>query len=366
MKTLTSTKTTAFALLLIAPLVAGCTGQVATTTVQFDFGDRILEADLSHDADTQWSKSHLDAAGRAHAGGYTAFDQLVQWSETQGVSIEVGRYEFGFCLDRVDGVPEIPSCQTGSTAFWSLAVNGQDSMVGMTDALLSPGDAVAWTLVRFAAPTDDPGGSNFTLGMRPVVPTRNETVFVQGEVTAASQLSFVLDHAGEKAVLPGMAADGVWGLEVVIPHGNSTLHVTADDGVTTATANASLVRLANGTVQVHFKGLPGHTDRNDEVWFDPDSAPSASHYVGQGVPHPGYANVHDLMVAWTSQTGVPVVYKPHSSFGSQVMQIDGVGDPTLHSSVFWCYTVNGATASLGITGQEFHPGDAVAWHLGSC
>lgn len=311
----------------------------------------------------------------AHPPFYSAFDQLVQWASTLRHDLKVGPpTSFGFCLDRIDGVPAPGGCEQGAVGYWNLKVNGVDSMVGMDQVEVKPGDTVTWTAVALAPPPSASGttasrpteAGPLAIALAAPEPTRNATLVVGGTVTGPARVSLRLVHNGTTTDLPPIEAAGQWGATVEVPFGRSVLRAAADDGRTTATAETEIVRLSKGTMQVAFRGMPGHADRNDEVWFDPDSFPSLAHYEGQPVPHPGHANVHDLMVAWTAQTGVPVVYKPHASFGSQVMAIDGVGDATSTTSAFWCYEVDGASATMGITPQPFHDGIVVRWALGTC
>jgi hypothetical protein len=341
-------------------LLAGCTTSTETTHItvgaypaaELPFGDFA-------------SATYYEGTSLQHPGHYTAFDQLVQWSQETGNALAVGPpSQWGFCLDAIAGQPEKPGCQPGATAYWSLSVNGVEASSGMDSQRLAPGDSVTWTLVPLPSP--DASKPALSLTLEPQGPTRNESVTVSGRVSVAAQLSFRLVHGNNTVDLSGLQADGAFTVQVPLQPGNATFEATADDGTDTARAMMSLVRHAMGSVKVDYRNLPGHTARTDEVWFDPDSRPSLPYYEGQPVAHPAFANVHDLMVAWTAQTGVVVTYKPHASFGQQVMKIDDVGDPTMNTSLFWCYRYNGDLASMGITGQEFKHGDAVAWSLGTC
>jgi len=354
---------TALTALVLTVGLSGCTSATATTAqLHIDFGT------LRAPVDTEFSLAgctpristaplELAADGEVPC---TALYQLLQWASRAATSVDLEKFSFGDCVPRISGIPAQSGCEAGATAYWSLAVNGNNATLGAGETLLAEGDRVQWTLTALPATPTTP----LSLTITPTARTRNATITVSGTVSHAAHLSFTLHHGNETMpVAPAIEANGPWTSTIEIPPGNSTLTVRADDGFATAQARTYLVRLAKGNVQVDFRSIPGHANRNDDVWFDPDSHLSASSYAGQSTPHPEFANVHDLMVAWTAQTGVPVVYKMHASLGAQVMQIDGVGDVTGNSAAFWCYQHNGASASMGITQQEFRGGDAVKWVL---
>jgi hypothetical protein len=113
--------------------------------------------------------------------------------------------------------------------------------------------------------------------------------------------------------------------------------------------------------------VPPRAPIRDIVWYDPDELASAPLYNGTSATHPPTANVHDLMVAWERQSGKAIDYSAPTSFGFGVDAIDGVGQPLTSSAPpYWCYTLNGQTAELGISAQELAPGDIVTWEYAGC
>ncbi|MCA1819461.1 MAG: hypothetical protein ABR562_06740 [Thermoplasmatota archaeon] len=355
-------------------LLAGCSTPSApaaeTTSITVAFSDSAQTARLPFGPHA--AQSHYDGTSATHPAFYSAFDQLAQWAGAGHTLKLEPPTQYGFCLDRIDDRPAPGGCEGGAVGYWNLAVDGANATLGMDQVELRPGDSVVWTLVPLASASRAPDAPSpataagspapvLAVTVDPVPATRNTTVTVHGSLSHAAILS--LDLSG--TALPSLHAAGAWSTIVALPLGRSNLTVTADDGRGTATATARLVREAKGTMQVDFRGVPGHDAHDDAVWFDPDSFPAASYYEGQPVAHPAYADVHDLMAAWSAQTGVAVIYKAHPTFGQQVLQIDGVGDPTMNSAAFWCYKVDGTAAALGITEEEFHDGDVVSWSLGT-
>ncbi|MES2155363.1 MAG: DUF4430 domain-containing protein [bacterium] len=367
----------------LAIVLAGCSSTPAhpsaSTHVGFAFGGAHADiaADVPFDGAARPADSYFRDNGVTHTS-YTAFDQLVQWSTASGTPIVVRHFSFGFCLDKVGGAPDKGSCEAGANAYWSLAVNGTESQVGMDAVTLHAADSVSWTLTSIApmstpsAPasppvtsTNPPAPTSDTVAFSaPTNVTVHQGVAVINGTAPAGVLSFKADaDAGPGAFTRG--AGGSYALTLPVAAGQTNVTVTFDDGKVPTSHSLVVTRLVQGTMQVDFRGVPGHANRNDAVWIDVDGRASASYYQGQSVAHPSFANVHDLMVAWTAATDVPVVYKPHATFGQQVMQIDGVGDVTGNSAAFWCYKVNGSSNVLGITSQPFAPGDVVSWSLGS-
>ncbi len=208
------------------------------------------------------------------------------------------------------------------------------------------------------------------LNVPPRVATQNETAWVNGTATPGATVLPIDVHGSPAKATAG--ADGRFSLPLASPvAGHRLRQLGAFLGSGAAYANLTVVRFAQATMQVHFGGYPGHTDRDDKVWYDPDGNASASMYAGKDLGHPNYADVHDLMVTWTNTTGVQVEYGYSSGLGFSVSRIDGAGVPVnapagLPSvqNDYWCYDLNGASASKGITDQPLAPGDVVSWSLG--
>lgn len=370
---------TALALAIaLAAVLAGCT-QANTSTSQtsarpstaihIDYANAqaTVDAAVPFDASLRPAQSFYAGHGATHPAFYTAFDQLVGWSESAGVNITAS-YDttYGFLLAGIAHVP-----RSSSDAYWSLSVNDKKSDVGMDAVTLHAGDRVSWTLTSTSAPSSSSSSPASTPPSGPAavavsasgLTIYQETALVNGTAPPSTVLTYKAD-ADAGAGSFQRRSDGTWTLTLKVSPGRTNVTVTDDDGTHAVSARLVVTRLVQGTVQVDFRGAPGHANHNDRVWIDVDAHASNGYYKGQPVPHPAYANVHDLLVTWTNATGVAVVYKPDSNFGQQLMQIDGVGDPTLNTSSFWCYNVNGSSAPLGITAMEFKPGDVVSWNLG--
>lgn len=207
----------------------------------------------------------------------------------------------------------------------------------------------------------DPG--NATAPALPPVLTVDAPAPTQGDMV---MLTGTLDRAARVSVTgadPVDAPAGPWMVHVPLDFGQTNLTVTADDGSAAAQAQVVAIRLASATMQVVYtSAVPPHPASEHVVWYDPDAYASASMYADAGVEHPPIANVHDVMVTWTEQTGIPVEYGGPGSFGFGVNKIDGVGQPLTSSAPpYWGYEVNGETAPLGITSMEVHPGDVIHW-----
>ncbi len=195
----------------------------------------------------------------------------------------------------------------------------------------------------------------------------NVTIYQETAIVNGTADGGRLSYSADADAMPATIVhrdDGTWSLTIKVTPGHTNVTVYHEVSDTFDYEDIVITRLVQGTVQVDFRGVPGHVNRDDTVWIDVDAHASQSYYDDQPVAHPDYANVHDLMVTWTNVAEIPVVYKPDKNLGQQLMQIDGVGDPTVNSGAFWCYELNGASATLGITGQEFHAGDVVHWALG--
>lgn len=74
--------------------------------------------------------------------------------------------------------------------------------------------------------------------------------------------------------------------------------------------------------------------RDDEpvqtvVTFDPASRPAMHLYNDTGTPRSDAYTVHDLLVDWSTESGVPITVEHHAALGYSVTSIDGV---TAHST----------------------------------
>ncbi|MEA3203173.1 MAG: hypothetical protein QOI63_848, partial [Thermoplasmata archaeon] len=306
--------------------------------------------------------SHPAAAERTAHGAptppfFSAFDQLEQWSVESHVPVEVSySSSFGFFLAKVSGLPH------ASEAYWSLAVNGTTSQVGMEQVPVVAGSRIAWTLTPLAAPA---AGGPTTLALE--APSRSETkgtvAYVNGTATPGAKLT-VRGGPGAPTVQP----DGAWSYRIEPKYGRTNLTFTADDGSATRQAAVQVVRLASATFEAKYTmAVPPHAASTDLVWYDPDERASAPLYAEKGATHPALASVHDLMATWTRQTGTAIEYGYSASFGFSVLAIDGVGAPLSNGTPpYWCYKLDGQSASLGITLQPIAPGDTVTWEFAGC
>ena len=200
-----------------------------------------------------------------------------------------------------------------------------------------------------------------------IPPFPEATAILTGTVTGEALLTFELRDGDAVTDLGSLEASGDWSFEVAAPYGESEVGIFADNGYGTAETAVGLVRLAGYTVAVAYTGYPDESDSEDTVLMDPDAFPSAPLYAEQGAQHAGVPVVHDLLVAWEEATGNEVDYGWSTELqGYSVSYINGAGNP-VDSALppWWCYTVNGETASLGISLQEVAPGDSVEWVLGS-
>jgi hypothetical protein len=154
---------------------------------------------------------------------------------------------------------------------------------------------------------------------------------------------------------------------VPLGYGDNNLTLVADDGKDSEVAAVTAVRLAFGTFVAKYTAYPLHPDLTDVVWYDPDVRASAPMYDGKSAPRdPGFT-VHDFMVDWTLQTGTPIEYGYSDSLGYSVTKIDGVGQPvTAEAPPYWCYKLDGTSASLGISLEPFKPGQTLTWEYAGC
>lgn len=217
----------------------------------------------------------------------------------------------------------------------------------LADATTSSG--VAAPITAAAAP------GAVAIRLDPLETTQTDSVLVRGSVDAPTPVVVRASRAGSAPVEQRLDAVAAWEILMPLQIGHNLVEAFTPSG---GAANAIAVRLAEATVSAEFaSAVPQRPPIEDTVWVDIDAFASAPEYAGKNLPHPPKANVHDVLVTWTAQTGTPVEYSYSESFGFGVESIDGHG-----ALSDWCYDVNGESAPLGITGMEFKPGDVISWH----
>jgi hypothetical protein len=346
--------------LLSAVALAGCTAGTATTHVEVHFAGKAddLSADVSSDLASRPTAARYTADRIPHADGYTAHDQLEDWKAKGGPAYEATAFNSafgaGYFLTSIAGV-----AADGTSAYWSLSVNGLPSDVGMSEAVLHEGDVVAWTYTE----ASDNATTNATdlLRVDPVQPTQTGSATLSGTVARDATVSVRNGPSTQ-------ASKGAWSLSVPLAaFGQTRVTLVADDGKATQAVDLVLVRLASATFETKYTAYPAHDDGSELVWYDPSTHASLAMYDGKAAPRTDQFSVHDLMVDWTAQTGKAIEYGYSESFGFSVSKIDGVGQPVDASlPPYWCYKVNGQTADYGISLQPLMPGDVVTWEYAGC
>jgi hypothetical protein len=356
----------ALMLILSSLLLAGCTDDIATTTLEVRFNGQAddLVVKVQSDLSSRPAQARHDADGIPHPDAYTAFDQLVDWATQTGGAFEAqsfsGSFGSGYFLTSLAGV-----AADGSRAFWSLSINGEESSVGMAEAALSAGDRVTWTYTPIetqAAP------GTLAVTVQPPAPVQSDRLVLNGTVSKAASVQVLANQGDVLYASARVDADAAWSVTLEgVAFGRTTLTVLADDGLSQAMARLTAVRLASATFNVQYTASPGHASTSDTVWYDPHAFASAPMYNGTSTQHPGHPIVHDVMVTWTAQTGTPITYSGPGAFGFGVEAIDGIGQP-LSSALppYWCYKINGSSAELGISLQAVAPGDVITWDYGAC
>lgn len=353
---------TAVALLVCLAALAGCAGPDGTLTrmeVRFNGEATDFTADVRSHLDSRPAQAQYDRDGIPHPDAYTAHDQIEEWSQQSRKTYATTSYPdsgfgAGYFLTGIDGVSA-----DGVSAYWSLSINGEPATVGMSEAVVRAGDTVTWTYTSASAAANDPDPIGVTVDPPP--PTQGETTTVTGSVNHEARIS--IDGGPSIDAKPGR-----WNLSSPpLAYGQTQAKLRVDDGVHSLAFDVTFVRLAAATFEAVYTASPGHDATSDAVWYDPGVLSSASMYEGTEVERSPQFTVHDLMVAWTTQTGTPVEYGSSSAFGFSVDRIDGIGQP-LDSSLppYWCYTLNGNSAELGISLQTVQPGDVVTWEYGTC
>lgn len=197
--------------------------------------------------------------------------------------------------------------------------------------------------------TSPSGPTTLGLTVDAPAPTQQDMLMLTGTLDRAARLSVT----GAK---PIDAQAGQWTVQVPLEFGRTPVTVLADDGTSTARQELLLVRLAEATVRAEFaSAIPPRDPLDVQLWIDIDEQASAPQYDGKGIPHPPHANVHDVMTV-LDREGHAVEFSYHESFAFGVESIEGQG-----AFSDWCYRVNGEIADLGITGQQFEPGDEIEW-----
>jgi outer membrane murein-binding lipoprotein Lpp len=86
------------------------------------------------------------AQGVAHADAYTVHDLMTEWATSHGHRFNATWFSFdgggGYFVTDIAGV-------VGESSFWSLSINSRATAVGMSEALVTDGDTVTWTLTAF-------------------------------------------------------------------------------------------------------------------------------------------------------------------------------------------------------------------------
>lgn len=365
-------------LLLAAALLAGCADTDAPVTyLVAEFGDPGardgFSVEVASHLDTRPTQEMYDRDGIPHPDGYTVHDQLEEWSRQTGRSYATTSYPdtgfgAGYFLTGLDGVNA-----DGTSAYWSLSINGEPSSVGMSQAVLAEGDTVTWTLTTTNGAASSAGTA--TLQVDPVAPTQADSAVLRGTVAGPTTLQVMrsnayLDESGRQVIGDAISyttqveADGAWEVTVPLDIGGNAFEVFEPDG---AYASLTIVRLASATFEAIYTASPDHEATTDTVWYNPLVLSSKPLYAGTDADRAASYSVHDLMVDWTAQTGTPIEYGGPGAFGFSVNRIDGVGQP-LDSSLppYWCYVVNGEAADVGISLQTVRPGDVVTWEYSTC
>jgi len=94
-------------------------------------------------------------------------------------------------------------------------------------------------------------------------------------------------------------------------------------------ATPSPVEALHATIVIDRGELQEEEPVQAVVTFDPDSRPSMHLYNDTGTPRPDAYTVHDLLLDWSTESGVPVTVEYHAALGYSVTSIDGV---TAHST----------------------------------
>jgi hypothetical protein len=340
---------------------AGCADGATTTHVEVRFAGQAtdVDADVASDLSSRPSAPAYSQAGIAHVDGYTAHDQLQDWKESGGLDFTAesfnGSFGAGFFLTSLGGV-----AADGSSAYWSLSINGEASDVGMSDAILRDGDTVTWTYTTVGAlASNDPDPIGVTVD--PPAPTQGETVTVTGSVNHPARVSIDGGPSIE-------AKAGRWTLvSQPVAFGRTAAVVRVDDGVHSVAVDVTFIRLASGTFEALYTAYPLHDYIRDVVWYGPGILASLPQYEGKATARATTYSVHDFMAAWTTATAREIEYTYSESFGFGVSKVDGVGQPISSSAPpYWCYKVNGQSADLGISLQPMQPGDVITWEYGGC
>jgi hypothetical protein len=370
MKTPLPALATLLTALVLTTMLSGCSNDPVTgfTQLEVDFagsraaGDQVVRVAVPFNADDRPTEPIYASHDAKHPDFYSAFDQLADGLGSAALQYEVNfDPRYGPFLSSIGGKPNATE-----EAFWEMSVNGQVATAGMGDVELSKDDKVTWHLTVFqAVPRFDT--TSLVQAAAPA-PGQEALRSLSGTLAPGVTLSARLVDGQRIRILEPVVEGTTWSLDVQAPYGQSEVQVTADDGETTQRLVIPLVRLAEATLEVKYTAaVPPHAATSDVVAYDPDAFASASMYEGKDAAHPGIANVHDLMVTWTAQTGTPIVYDYFDGLGFSPSSFDGIGQPVSASAPpYWCFKVNGQSSSFGITLQPVAPGDVVTWEYGAC
>lgn len=103
------------------------------------------------------------------------------------------------------------------------------------------------------------------------------------------------------------------------------------------------------------------------VGFDPGHRPALLEYDGRDVEHPDHYTVHDLMVQWSEDEGVPVQTSHFDGIGFSLDAVDGVAGSFSDTACwFWSLSVDGEPSQLGMGEVEVRDGTAVTWTYTDC
>lgn len=123
---------------------ANCWTDPSESRLAFDFdGARPdIQIDLAYDGATTPSATEYDTRDVDHPGNFTVHDLMTHWGGYDQVNLTY--FEgLGYAVQGVLGVEAAFDEET--CRFWSLAINGVASEVGMSQAVVRNGDEVTWT-----------------------------------------------------------------------------------------------------------------------------------------------------------------------------------------------------------------------------
>ncbi|MFA5943016.1 MAG: DUF4430 domain-containing protein [Candidatus Thermoplasmatota archaeon] len=200
-------------------------------------------------------------------------------------------------------------------------------------------------------------------------PTDADTITLRGTISKPAAISVIgSDGDGGDAIYVSgnTQANETWTVTLQgLRYGHTPVEVFADDGLSTALASATVVRMASVTIEVLYTAVvPPRASTTDTIWMDIDAFASAPAYEDKARPHPDFANVHDALVAWEAVTGNVVEYSYDDAFDFGVDKVNGAGNALdAGEPPYWGYKVNGSTADFGISLMPLAPDDVITWEL---